>query len=150
MRSVLEALAARLAAPQLCGSTLEDLDDLRLRMDRVRGDPRLWTQRHDEFHDFIVRHSGRPRLLAELQKIRAAVRPYLLLYIDVYHDTEMVGFEHDTVIDSIVSGDEHHIEACMRDHVLSAARGVLEFLRSDRPQKPAAKTKRRRVMASTA
>jgi DNA-binding GntR family transcriptional regulator len=132
MRAVLEGLALRLAASRIRGPLTADLDDLRTRMDRVRSEPRLWTQRHDEFHDFIARQSGRPRLLTELQRIRAAVRPYLLLYIDVYHNTEMIGFEHDAIVDAIVSGDDQHLEACMRDHVMSAANGVLEFLRSDR------------------
>src|SRR5262249_42046028 len=148
MRAVLEGLALVLAAPRLRGSLVSELNDLRARMDRVRGDPRQWTQRHDEFHDFIARQSGRPRLLAELQRIRAAVRPYLLLYIDVYHKTEMIGYEHGAIVDAIVSGEDANLEACMREHVMTAATGVLKFLRSDRGRKARTRARKRLVSAT--
>lgn len=130
IRAVLEGLAVRLAAPALRGPLAEELEDACSRLDRVRADPRKWLQRHDEFHDFICLQSGRPRLHADLRRLRAAVHPYLLLYIDVYHATEMVGFEHGALVDVIVGATDAQIETCMRDHVMSAAAGVLEFLRA--------------------
>ncbi len=148
MRAVLEGLALRLAAPRLRKTMMADLDDLRSRMDLARGDPRRWTQRHDEFHDFIAHQSGRPRLMTDLRRLRAAIRPYLLLYIDVYQNTEMVGYEHDTIVDAVVSGNDAVLETCMREHVMSAAKGVLDFLRSGRGRRANVRAKKKRLISA--
>jgi len=128
MRAVLEALAARLALPQLTGESLIELDTLRQRMDRARGDVKLWIQRHNEFHDFIVVASNRPRLAADIRRMRDALQPHLLLYIDVYKSTEMAGYEHETMIDAIRSRNVQLLELCVRDHVMSAGDGVIAFI----------------------
>lgn len=139
IRAVLEALAARLALPHLVGEAFEELDILRQRMDRARGDAKLWVQRHNDFHDFIAAQSRRPRLNADIGRIRDAIQPYLLLYIDVYHSTEMPGFEHTTVMDAIRSRNSQLLELTIRDHVMSAASGVIEFLQNrQREQEPRA------------
>jgi DNA-binding GntR family transcriptional regulator len=51
------------------------------------------------------------------------------MYISVYHLTEMQGFEHQTILDAIRSGNSSLLEVCVRDHVMSAGRGVIEFLK---------------------
>jgi DNA-binding GntR family transcriptional regulator len=40
----------------------------------------------------------------------------------------MEGYEHDELLAAILSGDAERAEACMRDHVLSTARGIVSFL----------------------
>lgn len=130
MRAVLEALAVRLALPNLTGESLDDLEHLRRRMDRARDERKLWLQRHREFHDFLCRQSGRPRLRSEIARMCAAVQPYLLMYISVHHFPEMEGYEHEAIIDALRSRNSSLVEICMRDHVMSAARGVIEFLES--------------------
>ena len=128
MRAVLEALAARLALPRLQGEALEELELLRQRMDRVRGDAKTWILRHNAFHNYLCGLSDRPRLAAEIDRFRTAVQPYLLMSISVYQSTEMPHFEHEAIIDAVRSRNLARLESCMRDHVLSAARGVIEFL----------------------
>lgn len=129
IRAALEALAIRRALPRLVGETFDDLEALRLRMDRVRGDPKAWLPRHREFHDFLCQASGMPRLAAEIRRVELAVQPYLMMYISVYGHTEMPGYEHGTLIDAIRTGNSNLAELTMRDHVLSAGRGVVEHLR---------------------
>lgn len=133
MRAVLEALAAGLAMPNVTDEVLDDLDHLRQRMDRARGEPKLWLERHNEFHDFLCGQSRRPRLKAEIARMRAAVQPYLQMYISLHHAPEMKGYEHQAILDAIRSGDQSVVEVCMRDHVLNAARGVIEFLEKQGP-----------------
>jgi DNA-binding GntR family transcriptional regulator len=141
MRAALESLAIRKALPHLVGETLDDLEALRQRMDRVRGDSKAWIPRHREFHDFLCRASGMPRLAGEIRRIELAVQPYLMMYISVYGQTEMPGYEHGALVDAIRTGNSTLAEICMRDHVLSAGRGVVEHLRS-RAAGPAAPAKR--------
>jgi len=128
IRAALEALAARCALSHLTEENLYDLDSIRQRMDRARGQAKLWVERHNEFHDFIVNLSQRPRLNADIKRIRNAIQPHLLLYIDVYKSTEIPGYEHTIVLDAIRSKNAQLLELCIRDHVMSAANGVMTFL----------------------
>ena len=128
IRAALEALAARCALPHLTEENLFELDSIRQRMDRARGQAKLWVERHNEFHDFIVNLSQRPRLNADIKRIRNAIQPHLLLYIDVYKSTEIPGYEHTIVLDAIRSKNAQLLELCIRDHVMSAANGVMAFL----------------------
>ena len=128
IRAALEALAARCALPHLTDENFFDLDSIRQRMDRARGQAKLWVERHNEFHDFIVNLSQRPRLNADIKRIRNAIQPHLLLYIDVYKSTEIPGYEHTIVLDAIRSKNAQLLELCIRDHVMSAANGVMAFL----------------------
>ena len=128
IRAALEALAARCALSHLTEENLFDLDLIRQRMDRARGQAKLWVERHNEFHDFIVNLSQRPRLNADIKRIRNAIQPHLLLYIDVYKSTEIPGYEHTIVLDAIRSKNAQLLELCIRDHVMSAANGVMTFL----------------------
>ena len=130
IRAVLEGLAARLAAKH---ATAEDIDELRLlntRLQRNQVDGRQWLLHHDEFHDFLCEIGKQKRLQREIRRIRTAVQPYLLLYISIYRNTEMVGTEHQALIDAIGSGNSHLAEQSFANHVMSAGQGVLEFLRS--------------------
>lgn len=128
MRAVFEALAARSALPNLTGHTIEELEFRLNRMDHARGDPRLWLERHSDFHDYLCQQSKRPRLTAEIKRLRTAVQPYLLMYIDVYAETEMEGYEHATLMEAVRSGESDRLETAVRHHVLSASRGIVEFV----------------------
>jgi DNA-binding GntR family transcriptional regulator len=128
IRAALEALAARCALPHLTEEKLFDLNLIRQRMDRARGQAKIWVERHNEFHDFIVNLSQRPRLNADIKRIRNAIQPHLLLYIDVYKSTEIPGYEHTFVLDAIRSKNAELLELCIHDHVMSAGNGVMTFL----------------------
>ncbi len=128
IRAALEGMAGRLALANLSEEVLDDLEYRRNRMDRVRDDTREWLLRHDHFHDFLCRQARRPRLAAEIVKLRAAVQPYLTMYISRHRSPEMHGYEHETIIDAARSGNSDRMEHCLRDHIMGAARGVIEFL----------------------
>ena len=141
MRAVLEALAVRLALPRLDADSFAELE---LRLQRIlasSSDPHLWIQRHDEFHHYLCLCSGRQRLAAEIQRIRNAVQPYLLLYNSIYHTREMDGAEHQVLMDALRTGSSVLVERVVRDHVLTAASGVSSFFRAQqaRNQDPAPK-----------
>ncbi len=128
MRAVLEALALRFAVPKFTANELNELELLSRFMDQARNDPKTWVERHSQFHDFIVRVSGRQRLRKLIHGIHDTVHPYLLMYISVYNETEMVGAEHDSLVSVIRSGDPSAAEACIQDHIRSAAKGVIDFV----------------------
>ncbi len=135
MRAVLEGLAIRLALPNLDSKAIDDLEELLPRMDRVRGEPKVWIERHDEFHDSLCRRSGRPRLAAEIGKLRNTVRPYLLVYLSVYEQGDVSGFEHHTLLEAIKRNDPLMAEETMRSHITISGSRVVEFLKRVGPLK---------------
>ena len=136
IRGALEALAASEAARNIREDDVDEFELLLRRMDRSRGDPKAWIIRHDAFHDRLYEFAQMPRLTAEIRRMREAIHPHLRLYIDVYHHTEMPGYEHRTLLAEIASGSGSRASLAMLEHVESAAAGVLEFLAN----RPAAST----------
>lgn len=128
IRAALETLAAAEAARKLREDDLDEFELRLRRMDRVRTDPKQWIVRHEEFHDHLYRFAEMPRLYAEIRRMREAVHAYLRMYIDVYHHTEMPGYEHRTMLAEIATGDPERAGRAVREHIESAASGVLEFL----------------------
>lgn len=137
MRAALEGVAARHAAANHTETQLEELAALASRMNRASPDPIRWTALHDEFHDLLCSTSGYRRLNAEIRRIRASVRPYLLLYNRVYERTEMEGAEHLGLIDALRSRNSILAERAMIHHITTAGVGVIAFLRH-RPEAKAA------------
>lgn len=134
MRSVLEGLAAALALPAVTEQVLADLAGQVQRMRRAESDIPSWIELHDAFHDSLCRLAGRSRLAAQVRTLRATVVPYLRLYLSAYQAAEMPGFEHDTLLAAIERGDPQALEVIMREHVMSAATGIVEFLRKSELQ----------------
>jgi DNA-binding GntR family transcriptional regulator len=133
IRISLESLAAAEAAQWLHEDALDEFELLLRRMERVRGDPKQWISRHEAFHDRIYQFARMPRLSAEIKRIREAIHPHLRLYIDVYHHTEMPGYEHESLLSAIASRDPDRAARAVREHIECAAEGVLAFLEARSP-----------------
>lgn len=131
IRAVLEGLAARTAVVRFDRDAIEELTLLKDRMDRAQGDTKKWLERHNQFHDYIMTASGRPRLLRDIERVRSAVQPYLLMYINIYGDKEMTGYEHATLLEALKVGQPEAVEACVRDHIMSAAEGIIQFVENE-------------------
>ncbi len=129
IRAVLEGLAARLACAHLNDEHLADLEDLGSRMERANKDPQVWLKRHEELHEALSARSQRPRLIQQLRTARGALFPYIRMYIAVYHQVEVQGAEHKVLLEIAKRRNPDLLEAAMRDHVLSTAKCVTDFLR---------------------
>jgi DNA-binding GntR family transcriptional regulator len=136
IRTSLEMLAAAEAAPRLHEDALDEFELLLRRMERVRGDPKQWVVRHEAFHDRIYQFARMPRLSAEIRRLREAIHPYLRLYIDIYHHTEMPGYEHQGLLAEIASRDPERAARAVREHIDCAAAGVIDFLETRRVSHP--------------
>jgi len=130
MRAVLEGLAARYAASNMTDAALSEIVDAQKRMERARPDTQRWLKYHDELHQLICLTGQCMQLPREIARIRSAVQPYLLMYLSIYGRSEMEGYEHDSVIEAIASGVPDTAEKVMREHVMSAASGIIDFLKS--------------------
>ena len=65
--------------------------------------------------------------------INYLVRPYLLMYMNVFADPPM-GFEHGRLMDVIGRGEPREADETMQLHIMSHAEALVEFLlKKDQP-----------------
>jgi DNA-binding GntR family transcriptional regulator len=130
IRAVLEGLALRLALPNFTSEAHVEAEELVVRLERGVAELELWIRRHEEFHEYLNRWSGRPRLSAEIRQLRSAVQPYFRLFLRARGQPQVGVAEHRAILDVIKRGDARGAEEVMRRHVLTAAAGVVDFLSS--------------------
>jgi DNA-binding GntR family transcriptional regulator len=128
MRSVLEGLAVALAIKRMESAGLRELQRRTDELEASEHDISLWISRHDEFHRFIWGFADRPNLAAQLSHLRQRVAPLLRIYLASHEQAEMPGVEHRTLLRSIAGGDPDEAERTMREHVMTAAQGVVDFV----------------------
>ena len=128
MRSVLEGLAVSLAIKNIDDTAVRELKRRAKELEEAEHDVSLWIGRHDEFHSFIWGFAERPSLAAHLHHLRQRVAPLLRIYLASHERAEMSGLEHQSLLDSIARRDPVEAERTMRQHVMGAADGVVEFV----------------------
>jgi hypothetical protein len=98
----------------------------------------------------ICQLSRRPRLCADIKRLRLAVKPYLRLYLKHHADPEIKGYEHEYILEALQSGNAERAERVMREHVMVNAEAIAGCLPAPReeptwhpaPQRAAAAPKR--------
>lgn len=128
MRALLEGYAARLAINVI---TDEDIAKLEYLLDRSQSsakDYRRFLERHDEFHLYLYELSGRAHLVKEITRLRLLHRPYLLAYSLRKQEQEMLGFEHDLIMDELRRRDPDGVDRTVRAHVIRNAENVSAFI----------------------
>lgn len=130
MRAVLEGFAMRLVTTRIDAQGLDEADIALTRLDRARENVDWFITAHDQFHDVFLDYCPRPRLVAEIRRIRRATEPYLRMTLKVSSTAvQNTTSEHQELLSAIRSGDPDTAERAMRRHVLRTdveelARGV--------------------------
>jgi DNA-binding GntR family transcriptional regulator len=135
MRSVLEGWAFRIAVPQMTAENRDEVARLITVLDEAQSDIARWVERHNELHEYLCQCAKRPRLATAARHLRHSVSPYIRLYLSAYSRAEMFGFEHETLLRAIERKNPTRSEAIMREHVMSAAKGVVAFVEAQ-PKTP--------------
>ena len=128
IRIALEALAIERAVARLTPAIFSELELQLVRMDHAASDPRRWLRLHDEFHDMIYVHAEMPQLMEEIHRLRQSIRPYLLMYIDLYQGPEMPGVEHTSLLRVLRTADPAAARSALTEHIRNAGAGVVYFL----------------------
>lgn len=128
MRAALEGVAIRLATPNINDDVFHDLDHYLEKMHRAEDDHLAWIDHHDAFHEFLCQWSHRPRLCAEIKRLRITIVPYLRLYTAHFEEREIPGYEHEIILDAIRQGNPDGAETCMRKHVMANAHNIAHCL----------------------
>ncbi len=117
--SVLEGLAAKLAAERLDVATLDQLEALHATMldSQALDDHPSYVNTNQRFHDIILTCSGNPQLIQTLQRLRlitVALRRYQLGIGSRMHDSSR---EHGQLLKAFRSRDGPAAELAMRQQV---------------------------------
>jgi len=128
IRSVLEGFAASLAVRKVDDRLCRVLRARAETLEQSHASPKRWLDMHNEFHDTLCVLADRPRLQKQVHSLRQRVVPYLRLYLSANKGAEIRGHEHLAIIDVLASRDPAAAEQAMRAHVMSAAKGVVEFV----------------------
>lgn len=134
MRSVLEGLSARMAASKWPPQELLRLASLAEQMEKVEDEPGEWLRVHEDFHRLIWVHSGMPRLQIEIQRLTAAVEPYLRVFLVNHGMGELEGSKHRALVEAIKQKDPNIAERALRDHVDSAFGEIWELINKAKVQ----------------
>jgi DNA-binding GntR family transcriptional regulator len=138
MRAVLEGLAARHAAGRLGAADIDELDALVAGMRRASADPNRWVVQHERFHDALLDLSGRPRLAAEVRRLRARLLPYIQAYARSQPEPETLGHEHEVIVDALRDRDAARAERQVAAHAVANARSILALLAERAPARTVA------------
>jgi DNA-binding GntR family transcriptional regulator len=128
MRSVLEGLAARLAAMSLSDAVVDRLATLVERMDNAQTHPSDWLRVHEEFHALVCKQAGMPRLQREIERLRTAVEPYLRVFLTTHGMGELKGSKHRALLTALRKRDGELAERAIRDHIERAFREIWDVI----------------------
>lgn len=131
IRIPLECAALRLAIPHL---TPDDLARAERILDAIdeETDPGMWSRLNTEFHAGLYDPSGRQRLLTLIRTLRTNVDRYLRLYIAVMQRKAHSQSEHRRILAAVRGRDVPEALAALEEHLGSARRFLLDYLRHER------------------
>jgi DNA-binding GntR family transcriptional regulator len=127
MRAVLEGLAARVALRNIGADEMEELEQLKRRMERASDDLSKWMFRHDDFHNYLSGLSRRALLMRQTERMRIMLRPYYRQYYYNTRELEIAGLEHRKIIDALRKGDADHVEQIVRSHTLKNVKKIADL-----------------------
>ena len=133
VRSRLEALAARLAVPNLRSADIRRLRELLRTMQEAAGrnDPEAWHQANAEFHRVVIHQSGN-RLLTRMTDglWDRSIRHFSARVLSQAHFRRLRHREHQRILQAIVRRDADEVEHVWRDHVYQSGLETVAYLRS--------------------
>src|SRR5262245_54323834 len=133
VRSRLEALAARLAVPNLRSAEIARLRELLRAMQgaAIRNDPEAWHQANAEFHRVVIHQSGN-RLLTRMTDglWDRSIRHFSARVLSQAQFRRLRHQEHQRILQAIVNRDPDEVEQVWRDHVYRSGLETVDYLRS--------------------
>ena len=116
VRSRLEALAARLAVPNLTSADVKRLRELLRAMQEAatRNDPEAWHQGNAEFHRVVIHRSGNRLLMRMTDGLwDRSIRHFSARVLSQAHFRRLRHKEHQRIVQAIVSRDPDEVEQAL-------------------------------------
>lgn len=126
MRSVLEGLAATLAAENVTTNDIHDLEQLLQRMHRSGLNASEWITAHRQFHERLCTIADAPQLMRQIASLHSVSEPLMRVWLEGKPSTDYVHDRHEELIGALKARDGAKVEALMRAHILRTLPGILQ------------------------
>jgi DNA-binding GntR family transcriptional regulator len=127
IREVLEILAVKHAVPLIDDSTLDRLQALLIQM-RSASTYSGWAEMNEEFHSSLYRASGRQRLCALIDAMRASSQYFIHLALSGAVPGAEVESEHQAILDACLARDVRAATKALHRHLGTTAERTLSHL----------------------
>jgi DNA-binding GntR family transcriptional regulator len=94
-----------------------------------KDDHRLWVKDNDEFHHVIHTISRSQVLLETIYNLRNRLYRFRILML-TKGNVDTFAPQHKEILDAIIGGDSEAAEQYMKNHMLCAKKGRVEFLKT--------------------
>lgn len=138
MSSVIEGLAARIAAPNIPDAVIDRLSLLVERMEHTETHALDWLRVHEEFHRLICAQSSMRRLQREAERHRAAAEPYLRYFFATHKVGELKGCKHRALLAALKERDGDIAEKALREHLEHGFAEISDTMSGGSNSRPAA------------
>lgn len=129
VRTILEAMAARLAAPRMDDERIAALEDIIEELEKTK-DPNRWLVLNNQFHSNIYQAANRPRMLSIIEYVRNIATPYILQFIETPGHMESSREDHRRILEACKSRDGQLAEMELRKHLQDVSVANVEFVES--------------------
>jgi DNA-binding GntR family transcriptional regulator len=130
IRTVLEGLAARLAAPKLTDAKLAELTALHAEMDRALAVPSVWMRLNTSFHLSLYSASGRPRLNRQIGDLMNIVEPQVRRFLDMPEKLLDTHSDHRLILEAATRRNGSECESMIHQHLERAAAVIIDLAAS--------------------
>jgi DNA-binding GntR family transcriptional regulator len=131
IRISLEPRLGRLAIPNLLPRHFDEMEDLLARMESV-ADVNDWLPLNNRFHETLYQAADRERSLKIVRVTRRLTDRYTAIYVQLNH--ELVGAEHQMILEAARNGHPTRLEALITAHISSSYEQMLRFLANEARQ----------------
>jgi DNA-binding GntR family transcriptional regulator len=129
IRATLEAMATRLAVPQMTEATCQDLTSIVERMDGALGHIATLVKLNHRFHSTLYEASGRRHLCDLNHTLRYRTQHYLHAYMDDLGSMVLAQEEHRAILEACRRRDAKEAASLVEEHVTEVGQAIVEFVR---------------------
>ena len=129
VRSVLEGLAAALAAERMTEEELEELELISYHFKRCieNGDTEGMIERDMQFHDRILNSTRNVKLIQIAHGLQEQVQRFRVTYFSEYHKSDALLSEHQAVLEAIANRDASQAQQVAQYHIDMLGNTIIKF-----------------------
>lgn len=145
LRALIEGDLLRSAVPALTPEILGKAEEVLEAYEAAfhRADIAAWGQLNWEFHSTLLAGAGRPLTLGVLATLHNQSDRYMRMQLALTHGESRASEEHHAILGAVRGGDVDRAVSLVRDHILSAGRSLIDFLRVQRAERAKSSTARK-------
>jgi DNA-binding GntR family transcriptional regulator len=130
MRLALEPLVSRLATAHMRSRDADEMERQLATMAASSHDSRSWFIAHAAFHRALNERSGRERICAVVDNLRAQTERYIRVYQMLEWPATELQHEHELILAAVRQGDPEKVAAVVCEHLAIVRDRMLDYLRT--------------------